>query len=458
MQICRIQKKEIHSMPKIKLTTTTAALVIFLLTFLVYLFPITYDLLHKPFFTWANGQDVASTSVLPIQILEHGDFYLDAYKEFFTTNWREPYFVAAVNGHLVSRSPVSAAVVALPFYGIPLGTGWLRHTGYAWLTFAWSAFFPAKFAAALLTALAVVMFFFCARALSNLNTALPLALMFGFSTSVWSTASQALWQQTPSIFFQLIGIWFLLRGHRKGATAAAPAAFFFSAATVSRPNAAIPALLFTVFFAIQHRAALLTWVAWALPPALLAFAYNWLYNGSPLVFGYQDGLLNYISAPQLDALAGLFISPSRGLLVYSPYLILAGWGFWLARSTPEKLFYRFCGIIFVLYVINLSMWQNWDGGWGYGTRLLTDALPYASILLIPAFARLNRRGRWLIYAAACYAAVIQSFGLWDYGVRWHWHWDNYAYNNWDIAENEPLFYLKQYIQMGAHYLARFFHS
>lgn len=435
--------------------TQRLALMLFFFAAIIYTFPITYDLLHKPFFTWANGQDVASTSVLPIRLLEHGDFYLDEYKQFFTANWHDPYFVAEINGRLVSRSPVTAAVIAIPFYGIPLGTGWLHHTGYDWLPFAWSAFFPAKFAAAILTALAVVLFFLCARTLSDVNTALPLTLMFGFGTSVWSTASQALWQQTPSIFFQLIGIWFLLRGYRQGAHAAAPAALFFSAATVSRPNDAIPALLFTLFFISQYRAALWHWIAWAIPPALLAFTYNAIYNGSPLIFGYQDGLLNYISAPRIEALVGLLFSPSRGLFIYSPFLILALWGWRQAQRTPERLFYQFSGIIFVLYIINLSMWQHWDGGWGYGTRMLTDALPYVSILMIPASRQLGNTTRTGIYAVTFYAATLQAFGLWDYGVRWHWHWNNYAYDNWNIVESEPLFYLQEYIHMGTYYLTRF---
>ncbi len=438
-------------------TTPRVALLLFLFAAVIYSFPITYDLFHKPFFTWANGQDVASTSVLPVRLLEHGDFYLDEYKSFFTANWHDPYFVAEVNGRLVSRSPVSAAVLALPFYGIPLGTGWLRQSGYAWLPFAWSAFFPAKFAAAILTALAVVMFFLCARTLSDRNTALALALLFGFGTSAWSTASQALWQQTPSLLFQLIGIGFLLRGYRQGARAAAPAALFFSAATASRPNDVIPALLFTLFFILQYRSAFWRWILWAIPPALFVFTYNSIYNGSPLVFGYQDGILNYVSAPRLEALVGLFLSPSRGLLIYSPFLVLALWGFALAQHRPEKLFYQFSGSIFVLYIINLSMWQNWDGGWGYGTRMLTDALPYAGILMIPAFERLGKLARRGVFVTAIYAAILQAFGLWDYGVRWHWHWANYAYDNWNIIENEPLFYLKEYIQMSSYYIARFLH-
>ncbi|MBI5031821.1 MAG: hypothetical protein HZB51_14930 [Chloroflexi bacterium] len=439
----------------VRLTALRTAFSIFILSFAIYSIPPVYDLLHKPFFTWANGQDVVSASILPIPILEHGDFYLEEYKPFFTANWHSPYFVAEVNNHLVSRYPVSAAIIATPFYGIPLGTGWLRHPGYDWLTFAWSAFFPAKFASAFFTALTVVMIFFCAYELADLKTGIAIAAVFGFGTSVWSTASQALWQQTPSILFQSIGIWFLLRGRRKGAMAVAPAAFFFSAATVSRANDGFTALLFTIYVLIQHRAAIWRWMAFAILPAAFTLVYNSVYNGSPWVFGYQEGFLSGMSLPRIDGLFGLLISPSRGLFVYSPFLILAPYGLWLAYRNKDRLFYSFSAAAFSVCYIILSTFEAWDGGWGFGTRLLVDVMPYITLLLIPVVQQLSGWNQMVFGITVGYSAILQSFGLWDYGVRWHWHWDNWTHNNWDILENEPLFYLKQYLEMAGHYLGRF---
>lgn len=440
-----------------RLTSNQTALALFIAAFLVYSFPLAYDLFHKPFFGWAPGQDLASTSLLPIVILERGDFTLDEYRDFYTQYWHDPYFVAEVNGKLVSRSPVAAAVLAIPFYGVPLGTGWINNPGSTAFFFPWSGFFPAKFAAAFITALAVIMFFFCARELADLKTSTALSIVFAFATSAWSTASQGLWQQTPSILFQLMGIWFILRGRRKGAFAIAPAAFFFSAATIARPNNGLIALLFTLFVLLFYRSAFWRWVVWSLPPALFFFAYNAIYNGSPLVFGYQDGIAQYLTLPRLEAIVGLFVSPSRGLLIYSPFFIFAFLGFWFARLEKERRFYWFCAISVALYVLVLSMWDYWDGGWGYGTRMLTDALPFAMLLLIPAFTRLKGIGLFSFWAMVAFAAVLQSFGLWDYGVRWHWHWDNYAYDVWSVADDEPLFYLKQYASMAMHYFQVYFH-
>ncbi|MCI0478021.1 MAG: hypothetical protein L0Y55_17395, partial [Anaerolineales bacterium] len=312
------------------------ALTIFLLAISVFSFPPLYNLIHKPFF-WTAGQDIAAASFLPLVILERGDFTLEKYQEFFTKNWRSPYFVAEVNGRLVSRYPIAPAILAIPFYGIPLGTDWLAQPHRDWLIFPWSVFYPAKFAAAFITALAVVMFFFCARELADARTSVAVTLAFGFGTSVWSTASQALWQQTPSLLFQLIGVWFLLRGRHKGAHAIAPGAFFFSAATVARANNGLAALLFTLYVLIEYRSAIWRWIAWAIPPTVLAMFYNALYNGSPFVFGYQEGFTQTMAWLRVDGIVGLFLSPSRGLFIYSPFLIFAIYGAWLARRESARL-------------------------------------------------------------------------------------------------------------------------
>lgn len=434
--------------------TQRTALALFIGAFLVYNFPLAYDLIHKPFFGWVAGQDVVSTTFLPLALFERGDFTLAQYENFFRTNWRSPYFIADVNGQIVSRYPVIGAVLALPFYGVPLGTGWIANPQKSWLQFPWSVFFPGKVAAATLTALAVVMFFFCARALTDRATSAALAIGFGFATSVWSTASQGLWQHTPSILLQLIALWFILRGTRGDPRALAPGAFFLSAATMARQSVGLTALVWTLYVVIAARPAIWRWIVWAIPPVLLTLAYNATYNGSPFVFGYQDGVAEVLRVPRVESIAGLLISPSRGLLVYSPFFIFVLCSF--KNFGARRLFYFFTAITFGLGFFLLASFEAWDGGWGYGTRLLTDVLPYAMFWLIPAYTQLRGAGRTIFWSLAGFALMLQSFGLWDYGARWHWHWENYHPDFWNIARNEPWFYLNEYAAMAQHFFRVYF--
>ena len=159
------------------LTTRRTACALFVLVSIVYQIPFLYDLCYKPFFNWAPGIDVASTSLLPVALLEHGDWTLDQYWGFANEYYIDPYFFARINGRTVSRFPVVAAVLALPFYGVPLGTGWIADAGRAWLPYPWTAFMVAKFAAAEMAALAVLLFFFCARLLADRKASLAVALV-----------------------------------------------------------------------------------------------------------------------------------------------------------------------------------------------------------------------------------------------------------------------------------------
>lgn len=428
---------------------------LFVVASIVYQFPLLYDLLYRPFFNWAPGIDTASTSLLPLSLLERGDWTLNSFTDFARQNYRDPYFLAVVNNRVVSRFPVVGAVLAMPFYGVPLASGWIEDSGYPWLPYPWTAFMVAKSAAGWMTALAVVMLFLCVCELSDLRTGLALAGIFGFATSVWSTASLGLWQQTPSILLQTIGIWFILRGRRKGAMAIAPGAIFFSAATVARQNNAIPALVFTIYVLIKYRPAFLRWVLWAIPPVLLAISYNTVYNGSPLVFGYQEGLQQTMGLPRPEGILGLLLSPSRGLLIYSPFFLFAFSSLRHLNAEKDRQFYWCAALVFAAGVLLLSTFQGWDGGWGYGTRLLVDVLPYAVLLLIPSFVRTSGAVRGAFWAMAAYAVLLQGFGLWDYGVRWHWHWPDWKYSVWDVAENEPLFYAKEYAAMGRHFIEKY---
>lgn len=433
--------------------TNRAAALLFGVAFFIYLFPVAYNLLYKPFFTNETAIDVVPAALLPVALLERGDFYLDPFADFIRANYRDPFFVAQTNDHLVSRYPVIAPVLALPFYGIPLGLSWLIHARSDWLAYPKSALFLARLPAAFITALAVVMMFYCARELTNLRTSVALAIIFAFGTSVWTTASQALWQHTPGILLLLIGLWFVLRGTRAGAIAVVPGGLFVAAAVAARANNVFAALALTVYVTLKYRRATLAWVLWAVPPALLFLAYNSNYNGSPFVFGYQEGFVQSMSLVRLDGLLGLFFSPSRGLFIYSPFFVLP----FLAlkdSALKHRAIYLLSGVVFAANVFVISMFKNWDGGWGYGTRLLVDALPFAILWLIPAVERLRGLSRLIFFALVAWAIALQMLGLWDYGEHWHWHWDNYAYNVWNVAESEPLYYFKQWLDWALHLMSR----
>jgi len=404
---------------------------LFVLTLAIYSMPLVYNALVMPFFRVIPSQDVVAASLVPTSILTRGNFYLDQYRRYIANNYAEQNFAVEKDKRLIANTPIVAGVLALPFVGWGLGSGWIIRTP--------DVFVLAKFAAAWITALAVIVFYFCASELT-VRSRLFVTFAFAFGSAVWSTASQALWQHTPSILFQGLAFWFILRGVRRGREYLAPAGLFLTLAVLARPSNITTALIFALLVLVYSRRAFVLFVLWALPPLVLGLAYNVTIHGSPLIFGYHGELQRW-SLPNPETLQGLLFSPSRGLFIFSPFLFLMPVGLWLGWQQKPRYFYVTLALVCVAYTLVMSSWGSL-GGWAYGSRMLTDILPAACLLIIPAMDKIQGRARGFLWALVVLAAGVQTLGLEDYGIRFHSDPNNSV---WSIENNEPLFYLRYYL-------------
>jgi hypothetical protein len=162
---------------------------------------------------------------------------------------------------------------------------------------------------------------------------------------------------------------------------------------VIRPTNSISILIFTTYVLIAYRRYFLRYLAWSLLIGIPFLLFNLsLYHTvlSDYYRSYQDFNLG---AGFGEALAGLWISPARGLLVYSPILICAAWGLWLnlKQQSTRRLDLALLAIV-ALHSVVLAIWRMWWGGWSYGPRMMTDMLPYLMYWLIPVIALLQRSG------------------------------------------------------------------
>jgi len=121
-------------------------------------------------------------------------------------------------------------------------------------------------------------------------------------------------------------------------------------------------------------------LAVAAPVALLAL-YQWRVFGSPLATGYGAEAAYGWSAPFGGGIAGLLLSPGRGLFVHAPILLVSVVA--LARAgrgvCPRWLLPL--GISVALFVCVMGRWYMWWGGSSPGNRMLSDALPILGVAL-----------------------------------------------------------------------------
>ena len=312
-------------------------------------------------------------------------------------------FTRAVPGGRVSIYPVLPALLAAPLFFVcrlffDLSPAGLQVAGKL----------SAAFLAALATALLARSF---ARRVSP-AMALGCAVLFGLGTSVYSTA-QALWQHPAVLLFLVIAIDALARLDDNTTASLQPgliAALCLSLAAASRP-AVIPlcGALF-IYLLIRARAQAASLMAVACVPAGAVAVYNATLFGAPWRFG-PSGVGGRFFEALPESLAGLLVSPARGLLVFTPIALVAAWGLITQSRRPLS---RALMAAAAVHFVFMACWNEWHGGESFGPRLLTDLLPALFFFLPEGVATLPKAGAVLGLASV----AIQFLGGWTYDYRW----------------------------------------
>jgi hypothetical protein len=148
--------------------------------------------------------------------------------------------------------------------------------------------------------------------------------------------------------------------------------------------------------------------------------YNHARFGSFLDAGYGEAAHQW-TTPFLQGLAGLLVSPGRGLLVYCPLVILT-----LLASPAFLRRDRRVAVFVLLSVLTLPVvfarWHWWDGGWCWGPRFLVPVVP---LLALPLLAWLDGsqgegRRRWILALLLPCVLVSASGLLVNYADYYFW--------------------------------------
>jgi hypothetical protein len=131
----------------------------------------------------------------------------------------------------------------------------------------------------------------------------------------------------------------------------------------------------------------------------------------------RAGDVSFLQHNPLSGLAGLLFSPTRGLFVFSPFLLFLV----LARRYPP----RDRGLSVAIGVgaalqLGLYSLTDWRAGVSWGPRFLTDLQPLLVWMLVPVVTALRGYGRALFIATVVVAVVIEAIGAFFYtGVSDH---------------------------------------
>jgi hypothetical protein len=314
--------------------------------------------------------------------------------------WRGSYLYERHHDAVVTRYPLGPVVVALPavlaaeVLGIDLRGRVAAGRSFA----AWES----TLASMVVAATTVVLFLVARRRLGRTVPAAALAVVFAFGTSAWSTASRALWQHGPVMLLFSLALLALVDapgGPRRVESDAADATgtarppvstprliaagACLGAAVWCRPVGVVALVVFAVGAVLRYRRRGL-WLAGSglVPIALLAVV-------GAVAFG-DPNPMRYPQTPRftLDVvargLAASLVSPSRGLLVFTPVVLVAGAAVVIGvrRRTFGDL--ETGALVAALALVGAAACNPvWWGGYAYGPRLLTDLLPFVLVVCLP---------------------------------------------------------------------------
>ena len=124
------------------------------------------------------------------------------------------------------------------------------------------------------------------------------------------------------------------------------------------------------------------------------------------------------TAVPLAGLAGILISPSRGVLIFCPIVIFAAVGAWRARHDPHTVVRLTLPV--AAFIVAWSQYAVWWGGHSYGPRYLSDIAIPLGVLLGHGLLPLQRGWASVRTALAGWSIAVQLIGVVCYpGGGWN---------------------------------------
>lgn len=269
-----------------------------------------------------------------------------------------------------------------------------------------------RLAASLLIALSAVLLMLAAFARANLARSIMTGAVAVLAFSGAATLSQGLWQATTALPCLVGALATLAWRYRMPRIAIATPALL-ALAVMLRPTIAPLVLGLGVTWALETRSSWRTWII-AIAIALVAVSplivWNAIHLNSPLPLGQwkvnrqlTDSVVSVGSIG--TGIAGLLVSPARGLLWFAPIAIVG-----IVRGLRSKR-WRYIAAGILLQVVVMGLFFKWHGGLAFGPRLLAESTWVATWLALGT-TRVHEGGRFITTVAAVLTCIVGQLGLW----------------------------------------------
>lgn len=357
-------------------TRITAILIFILISITYYKLPTT------------QTTDSLYSILLTETIIKNKEIELSKYfNNASNPEMKVPYQIEQINDNKYYYFPHGSSFLSIPFVYIlnNMGINTIEDGNYSLA----NEIKIQKILSTALTAATVVIIFLTLRLFSSYTTSLLLTFIFAFATPLASTLSRGLWAHTWLVLLLSIAIFIILR-NIKNKTLPNPyiLATLMALMYFVRPISSISIIAISILCLFYFKKIILKYCAtgaiW-----LLAFTTYSYYNFSSFQPSYY--LANRLGNEQfLSALVGNLFSPSRGLFVYSCFLIPILYLAIKNKSVEHyKVILSIAFITIISHLLVISSFPHWWGGYSYGPRFMSDMIPW--LVVITAVSIYNKK-------------------------------------------------------------------
>lgn len=321
----------------------------------------------------ARVRDTASDPYMGLlvsqSIIQHGTIKLDAYAGGISLT---SHSIRQKNGHYYNFYPLGTSVFSIPFVWAANLMGkdmvYYDHRMQVWM-------------AALVCPLVFVVLYAVGRCYVSSLASFAIAGVSFLGSSLISSMGTALWAHDFTALFTSLSLLLIARSESGKTLKLNPylLGFLLFSAYLCRSNASVLIVAVFVYVFLKSRRMFVKTAATSFVFLLLLVGFSFYEYGQMLPDYYMMGIggkRSFTVKEFWPALYGLFLSPARGVIVYSPFLlpVFVGVAVYFGRIRKNGIFWMVF-TWFLLYFSVLANWGSWWGGWSYGARLQVDVFP-----------------------------------------------------------------------------------
>jgi hypothetical protein len=410
-----------------------------------------------------QSEDTLPAVFLPVAIIKEKTLYLNSYYNMMIERYPHPddkdqvrgltpFYLKKIDNNYASAFTIITPLISLPVYFLPLKLG---------IPVTWeNLIILSKISSSLIMALAGGFLYLLLKKQFSLDEkkALILTTIYLFGTVNFAMLSQSMWQHGTLQLFSILGLYFILdlvKSPNFKPFSAFLGGLFYGLAVLSRPTVALALGLVGLFMLFKmgnfksfFKAGFFTMLGLLLNVAFFLWYNNKYYIGIENQ-GYTSQLFGSWVSPFPISFIGTWISPSKGILTYSPIFLFSFVGFYLAmkKGWKENVQFIFYFLIVILHTLIMSFWKHWYGGYSFGYRMSSDIIPYLIILMVPFIKSQSFDKNKIVFWILFYISIfMQVFGIIFFDGIWHAAYDTGFKNTswlWSVKDSELMFNIRR---------------